>query len=94
MCTVYLNVCTCLVQFLLLSQILFCLGLSWIFLLKFRVYISSCIFVVLAMFRCQWVLVLRYALLFFFSRDCFLQDVCVLGFFGRLGVQVLHALYM
>ena len=33
--------------------------------------------------------VLRYALLFFFFRDCFLQDVCVLGFFGRLGVQVI-----
>ena len=36
----------------------------------------------------QWVFVLRYALLFFFFRDCFLQDVCVLGFYGQLGVQV------
>ena len=62
------------------------------FLLKFRVYKSSCILVVLAMFQYdfpQWVFVLRYALLFFFFCDCFLQDVCVLGFYGRLGVQVI-----
>ena len=61
------------------------------FLLRFRVYKSSCILVVLAMFQYlypQWVFVLRYALLFFFFRDCFLQDVCVLGFYGQLGVQV------
>ena len=38
---------------------------SWMFLLRFRVYISNCIIVVLTMFQClfpQWVLVLRYAL--------------------------------
>ena len=29
-----------------------------------------------------------YALLFFFPRDCFVQDVCVLSFSGRLRVQV------
>ena len=45
-CTVYLNVCSCLVRFLLLSQILFYLNLSWMFLLRFRVYISNCILVV------------------------------------------------
>ena len=64
-CTVYLNVCSCLVRFLLLSQILFYLNLSWMFLLRFRVYISNCILVVLTMFQYlfpQWVLVLRYAL--------------------------------
>ena len=64
-CTVYLNVCSSLVRFLLLSQILFYLNLSWMFLLRFRVYISNCILVVLTMFQClfpQWVLALRYAL--------------------------------
>ena len=43
--------CSCLVMFVLLSQILFCLSLSWMFLLRFRVYISSYILVVLTMFQ-------------------------------------------
>ena len=81
-CTVYLNVCSCLVRFLLLSQILFYLNLSWMFLLRFRVYISNCFNHVSVSLSSVGACV-KICIVILLSRDCFLQDVCVLGFYGQ-----------